>query len=178
MDELTVVAVHPVDLGTETIVEAQFLVKRDVSFRCQYCTVRPSCEANLGRAVRVGLISMVGESHEVAEVDRIDRHLCINIKRVRSPYTVIYLHEESLHLAVVVLVDNLSTVLHDELVFFDLLQGEKADELVAKKRWGRHHFLRVAQRDVHIHAETLAAAVLATVWVTVSLGLTAQTCLI
>ena len=121
---------------------------------------------------------MIGETHKVSDVDGIDRHLCINIERVRSPDPVIYLHKEGLHLAIVVLVDDLTTILDDKFVLLYFFKGEKADELVAQERRCCHHFLCVTQGYVHIHAKTLRTAVLTSIRIAVSFCLATQAGLI
>lgn len=128
---LLVVAVHPVDVRTEAIVECQLLVGLNVALGHEDGPVRATGEADLRRAVRILLVRVVGEAHQVAHIDCVDRDLCIDVKSVGATNFVVDFDQECFELAVVFLVENLARVLHDELVLLQSIQGEKANELVA-----------------------------------------------
>ena len=113
---LLVVAKHPVDIRTESVVKRQLLVHLNVPLGHKHSPIRTASEADFGCAVRILLTSMIGEPHQVAQVHRIDSDLRVDIESIGAADLVINLHQESLQLAIVVLIDDLPGVLHNELV--------------------------------------------------------------
>ena len=91
VDILFIIALHPVNLRAESIVEGQLFIGAYVSFSHKYSPVRPSGETYFSRAIGVLLVCVVREAHHVTLINGIDRDFSVDVKGIRATYLVINL---------------------------------------------------------------------------------------
>ena len=131
-----IVALQPVELLLEHIVKMQFLTCIDV-LRGHQCNPHTSpCLHQFDLAVGILLVSVIRESHQVSTVDCVHCHVFLDIKAVRPTQGVIHIVQKVFEKALPI--ENLTSILNNEIVLFQILECKQSDNLVAQKGRGSH----------------------------------------